>query len=91
VSALRVVATVLTLAMAILLAAQYASAASGHGHQAGLRHAPRTPPGSARVAIEASIDSMSVAPLPTLGVVSAPATAERLLRPLAAPFVPPRG
>jgi hypothetical protein len=87
----RVIAVVLTLTIAMLPVAQYASAASYDGHDASMRHAARTQPGSARVAIETRIDLTSAVPVPTVSIAPSPPSVTRPARPLAAPFVPPRG
>jgi hypothetical protein len=90
VSAIRIVASVLIVLVAVLPGALYASSPSDGGHHARLRHAPRTTPGSAGMSIVPDLDSILIAALPTLGVISSPADAGPIVRALATPFVPPR-
>jgi hypothetical protein len=56
-------------------------------------HAPHTPLRGVRLGAvtTAETETLSIAPLPAAGAVSAPAVLARPSRPLAAPFVPPRG
>ena len=78
--------------MAIVLpAVQDASASGGGGRQAGVRHAPRTPSGGARIAAVSGVSVMPALPLRPMADVSASAAAVLTAPPLAAPFVPPRG
>jgi len=88
----RVIATVLVLLGAVLPAAEHASASwIGGAPHAGVSHAPRTPPRGARATIVTSVVALPLAPLS--GAPHVPTSTEAGLpsRPLAAPFVPPRG
>ena len=89
-TALRLVAIVLTLLTIIVPTAVYASAAAPAGHHLSLRHAPRTSPPSARVIAVGSnvLPVLILMPGPSL---ASPAEARTPTLPLAAPFVPPRG
>lgn len=88
----RIVVTILVALAALLPAVEHASAAWTGGHDARITHAPRTPPRAARVTVLTVIDPASMAAwLPAAGAVPAPPDAARPSRPLAAPFVPPRG
>jgi hypothetical protein len=86
--ATALVAVIVLLAVGIMPAAQHASAPSGGGHHATLRHAPRTPGGTAvaDVATPAPLvpRPARIGTVPPLTAEDAPTGA------LAAPFVPPR-
>ncbi|HEV8587021.1 MAG TPA: hypothetical protein VGT02_18825 [Methylomirabilota bacterium] len=86
----RVLVTVLVLLAAVLPALEYAAAARIGGHDARITHAPRAARGTHVVALT-SVAASSIAPLPAAGAVPAPSEPAPASRPLAAPFVPPRG
>jgi len=87
----RYIATLLVLLAVILPALQYASAPSDAGHGVTLRHAPRTPTATGRIAVAAAFRAESAGVLQVLGRASAPHSENPVSPPLAVPFVPPRG
>ena len=87
----RMIAALLIFAVVVLPVAEYASRPSYDSHASSMRHVPRLPPGGARVAIETTSDSTSAVPMRPVGLAPALTSVDRPARPLAAPFIPPRG
>jgi len=86
---LRVLLAVLVALLVVLPAAQQASAPLDAGHATALKHAPRTPPSSARVAVAVRLVAAPAAPTFVAPAPSAPPDRVSGGAP-AAPFVPPR-
>jgi len=86
---LRVLIAVMVALLAVLPAAQQASAPLDAGHAAALKHAPRTPPSSAHLALAARPLAAPAAPTFVEPAPSAPPDRVSGVA-LAAPFVPPR-
>jgi len=85
----RVLIGVIVTLLAVLPVVQQASAPSDDGHAVALKHAPRTPPASARTA-DVARPLAAVPPTPLAGTALS-ASPDRLSGlALAAPFVPPR-
>jgi hypothetical protein len=85
----RVLAGLIVTLLVVLPAAQHASTACNDGHAATLKHAPRTPPASARTADVAH--ALAVLPPAVLAGATTPPSPDGLSAlGLAAPFVPPR-
>jgi hypothetical protein len=89
VSISRVLVVVMIALLAGVPAARHASAPSDSGHVAALKHAPRTPPSSARAADV--VRPLDVGPPMRLAERPAPAPPHRVAAVApSAPFVPPR-
>jgi hypothetical protein len=85
----RVLVSFLVAVLVVLPAAQQASAPSDDGHAAALKHAPRTPPTTARIAdVARPLAALPPAALAGSAVSFSPDRLSALG--LAAPFVPPR-
>jgi hypothetical protein len=90
VMALRVLIVLMVALLVGLPAAQQASAPSDAGHAAALKHAPRVPPSSARVAAAASPLSVVASAPPPAARVAAKSPGALGDGVLSDPFVPPR-
>jgi len=85
----RVLAGFIVALLVLLPTAQHASTASTDGHAATLKHAPRTPPASARTVDVAR--TVTVLPPTAHAGATIAGSRDRLSElGLAAPFVPPR-
>jgi hypothetical protein len=86
---LRVLVGLMVALVVVLPVAQHASAAPDLAHAAALKHAPRTPPSSARTAdvVRPRVDVPVAVPA---GPAVSPPPGRLLLPAPAAPFVPPR-
>jgi hypothetical protein len=73
----------------VLPFARHASASWRDDHGS-LSHSPRTPGGTPRSAVDSPVAAVP-ATLRPIALVAAPPSAPRPFRPLAVPFVPPRG
>jgi hypothetical protein len=87
---LRVLIVLIVALLVGLPAAQQVSAPSDAGHAAALKHAPRLPPSSARVAVAASPLTVVAAAPPLAGRVTAQSDGALGDGVLSDPFVPPR-
>jgi hypothetical protein len=90
VGVVRCVAAILVLVAIVLPATQYASASGPEGHHATVRHAPRTPPSTARSTAVSGVIAIPLVPLAPVASVASSAAVVVSALPLAAPFVPPR-
>ena len=84
----RALAGFIVALLVVLPAAQHASTASIDGHTAALKHAPRTPPASARTVDVAR--AVTVLPPVLAGATISGSRDQPSELGLAAPFVPPR-
>jgi hypothetical protein len=87
---LRVPIVLMVALLVGLSAVQQASAPSDAGHAAALKHAPRVPPSSARVAAAASPLTVVASAPPLAGRVAAQSAGALGDGVLSDPFVPPR-
>jgi hypothetical protein len=87
---LRVLIVLMVALLVGLPVAQQASAPFDAGHAAALKHAPRVPPSSARVAAPASPLTIVAAAPPLAGRVAAKSAGALGDGVLSDPFVPPR-
>src|SRR5207247_10642291 len=88
---LRVLVVLVVTLLVVLPVAQQASAPCDAGHAAALKHAPRTAPWSARMAVAARPITGSPAAPPFAGLAAPEAPDRAAAGALSAPFVPPRG
>ena len=87
---LRVLVGLVVTLLVVLPVAQQASAPCDAGHAAALKHAPRTPPWSARMAVAARPITAAPAAPPFAGLAAPEALDGAGDGALSAPFVPPR-
>jgi hypothetical protein len=87
----RIVVTMLVLMAIVLPTARYASASAFDGHHVTVRHAPRTPSGSARTAAVSAVSARPLLGLMPVAAVWSAVAVVVVAPPLSAPFVPPRG